>query len=156
MNFATALLDHTRSSGELEILLNHDPAGPAYQHGERMTLQRLKLAIKYRQKKVRRGGLSKYSNFPQLSLKLPNVFLLSVRCSPKRPAAAGQYVVRGAARLPSDEHDPPGHGDRQDRAHLSDLLHLLHRLSLGELLTNHAKTLHQVYLQLCLILLLSL
>ena len=53
MNFATALLDHTRSSGELEILLNHDPAGPAYQHGERMTLQRLKLAIKYRQKKVR-------------------------------------------------------------------------------------------------------
>ena len=52
MNFATALLDHTRSSGELEILLNHDPAGPVYQHGERMTLQRLKLAIKYRQKKV--------------------------------------------------------------------------------------------------------
>ena len=51
MNFATALLDHTRSSSELEVLLNHDPAGPAYQHGERMTLQRLKLAIKYRQKK---------------------------------------------------------------------------------------------------------
>ena len=50
-NFATALLDHTRSSSELEILLNHDPAGPAYQHGERMHLNRLKLAIKYRQKK---------------------------------------------------------------------------------------------------------
>jgi len=50
-NFATALLDHTRSSCELEILLNHDPAGPAYQHGERMHLNRLKLAIKYRQKK---------------------------------------------------------------------------------------------------------
>ena len=55
MNFATALLDHTRSSGELEILLNHDPLGPAYQHGERMTLNRLKLAIKYRQKKVTGG-----------------------------------------------------------------------------------------------------
>ena len=52
MNFATALLDHTRSSSELEILLNHDPLGPTYQHGERMTLNRLKLAIKYRQKKV--------------------------------------------------------------------------------------------------------
>ena len=31
MNFATALLDHTRSSYELEILLNYDPDGPAYQ-----------------------------------------------------------------------------------------------------------------------------
>ena len=154
MNFATALLDHTRSSGELEILLNHDPAGPAYQHGERMTLQRLKLAIKYRQKKVR--GIIKIFKFSTTFFKTTECFLLSVRCSPKRPAAAGQYVVRGAARLPSDEYDPPGHGDRQDRAHLSDLLHLLHRLSLGELLTNHAKTLHQVHLQLCLILLLSL
>ena len=50
--FATALLDHTRSSTELEILLNHDQTGPVYQHGERMHLNRLKLAIKYRQKKV--------------------------------------------------------------------------------------------------------
>ena len=50
--FATALLDHTRSSYELEVLLNHDPTGPAYSHGEKMTLNRLKLAIKYRQKKV--------------------------------------------------------------------------------------------------------
>jgi len=49
--FATALLDHTRSSTELEILLNHDQTGPVYQHGERMHLNRLKLAIKYRQKK---------------------------------------------------------------------------------------------------------
>ena len=30
-DFATALLDHTRSSYELEILLNYDPDGPAYQ-----------------------------------------------------------------------------------------------------------------------------
>merc|ERR550532_3331416 len=49
--FATALLDHTRSSTELEILLNHDPTGPVYQHGDRMHLNRLKLAIKYGQKK---------------------------------------------------------------------------------------------------------
>jgi transient receptor potential cation channel subfamily C len=49
--FATSLLDHTRSSTELEILLNHDPTGPVYQHGDRMHLNRLKLAIKYRQKK---------------------------------------------------------------------------------------------------------
>ncbi|KAJ8679347.1 hypothetical protein QAD02_015134, partial [Eretmocerus hayati] len=49
--FATALLDHTRSSYELEVLLNHDPTGPAFEHGERMHLNRLKLAVKLRQKK---------------------------------------------------------------------------------------------------------
>ncbi|XP_030557070.1 transient receptor potential-gamma protein [Drosophila novamexicana] len=50
-DFATALLDHTRTSHELEILLNHDPTGPVFEHGERMHLNRLKLAIKLRQKK---------------------------------------------------------------------------------------------------------
>jgi hypothetical protein len=33
-------------------MLNHDPKGPAFEHGDRMSLNRLKLAIKYRQKKV--------------------------------------------------------------------------------------------------------
>ncbi|XP_037048005.1 transient receptor potential-gamma protein isoform X3 [Bradysia coprophila] len=50
-DFATALLDHTRTSNELEVMLNHDPTGPMYEHGERMHLNRLKLAIKLRQKK---------------------------------------------------------------------------------------------------------
>ncbi|XP_037912948.1 transient receptor potential-gamma protein isoform X4 [Hermetia illucens] len=50
-DFATALLDHTRTSNELEILLNHDPTAPVYEHGQRMHLNRLKLAIKLRQKK---------------------------------------------------------------------------------------------------------
>ena len=61
--FATALLDHTRSSTELEILLNHDPTGPVYQHGDRMHLNRLKLAIKYRQKKVRNHFLNVRKNY---------------------------------------------------------------------------------------------
>lgn len=52
-DFATALLDHTRSSYELEVLLNHDPTGPAFEHGDRMHLNRLKLAVKLRQKKVK-------------------------------------------------------------------------------------------------------
>jgi len=56
--FATALLDHTRSSHELEVLLNHDPTGPAFEHGERMHLNRLKLAVKLRQKKVNGEFLS--------------------------------------------------------------------------------------------------
>nr|ACD69414.1 transient receptor potential channel gamma [Spodoptera littoralis] len=50
-DFATALLDHTRVSHELESLLNHDPTGPHDEHGHRMHLNRLKLAIKLRQKK---------------------------------------------------------------------------------------------------------
>ncbi|CAG9563194.1 unnamed protein product [Danaus chrysippus] len=54
--FATALLDHTRTSHELEVLLNHEtgsPQAPLAEPGapERMRLSRLKLAIKLRQKK---------------------------------------------------------------------------------------------------------
>ncbi|XP_037870887.1 transient receptor potential-gamma protein isoform X2 [Bombyx mori] len=55
--FATALLDHTRTSNELQILLNHEkgasPQAPLTEPGapERMRLSRLKLAIKLRQKK---------------------------------------------------------------------------------------------------------
>lgn len=50
--FATALLDHARTSYELEIMLNYDPTGEAWVIGERQTLERLKLAIKYKQKAV--------------------------------------------------------------------------------------------------------
>ena len=74
--FATALLDHTRSSTELEILLNHDPTGPVYQHGERMHLNRLKLAIKYRQKKV--GTFT----IPRLSCALVNSYVKDEVLSP--------------------------------------------------------------------------
>ncbi|CAH2092331.1 unnamed protein product [Euphydryas editha] len=54
--FATALLDHTRTSHELQVLLNHEtgsPQAPLSEPGapERMRLSRLKLAIKFRQKK---------------------------------------------------------------------------------------------------------
>jgi transient-receptor-potential calcium channel protein len=50
-DFATALLDHARSSRELEMVLNYDPTRPPYQHGEHMSLARLEMAIKYKQKK---------------------------------------------------------------------------------------------------------
>ena len=59
--FATALLDQTRGSNELETILNHDANGPVQSGGveaqgaeniDRMNLARLKLAIKYKQKKV--------------------------------------------------------------------------------------------------------
>ncbi|XP_052744568.1 transient receptor potential protein [Bicyclus anynana] len=49
--FATSLLDHTRTSQELEIMLNYNPWDlDSWEPGERQTLGRLKLAIKYKQK----------------------------------------------------------------------------------------------------------
>lgn len=66
-DFATALLDHTRTSNELEVMLNHDPTGPMYEHGERMHLNRLKLAIKLRQKKVCRHPCTQKKTITLLS-----------------------------------------------------------------------------------------
>lgn len=50
-NFATSLLDHARTSYELMIMLNYDHKDPTWVSGDRQTLERLKLAIKYKQKK---------------------------------------------------------------------------------------------------------
>ncbi|KAF7285045.1 hypothetical protein GWI33_012350 [Rhynchophorus ferrugineus] len=50
-NFACSLLDYVRTSQELEIILNYDTDGEIWSIGERQTLERLKLAIKYKQKK---------------------------------------------------------------------------------------------------------
>jgi transient-receptor-potential calcium channel protein len=49
--FATALLDHTRTTHELEVLLNHDPGADSLDSHGKMTLSRLKLAIRCKQKK---------------------------------------------------------------------------------------------------------
>ncbi|XP_031341561.1 transient receptor potential protein [Photinus pyralis] len=48
--FSTSLLDHARTSYELEIMLNYDPDGDNWDPGEKQTLERLRLAIKYKQK----------------------------------------------------------------------------------------------------------
>ena len=53
--YASALLTETRSSQELEIILNHDHENPPAlfeNEQEKSSLRRLKLAIKYKQKKV--------------------------------------------------------------------------------------------------------
>lgn len=49
--FAVDLLDQSRSSQELAIILNHDPESPPYMDGDPMKLARLELAINYKQKK---------------------------------------------------------------------------------------------------------
>lgn len=54
--FATSLLDHARTSQELEIMLNYNhEAGSNWDPGDRQTLDRLKLAIKYKQKAVNKS-----------------------------------------------------------------------------------------------------
>ena len=52
-DFATELLDQTRGSAELETILNHNTeAAVSDDDAEVMTLSRLRLAIKYKQKEV--------------------------------------------------------------------------------------------------------
>lgn len=70
-DFAVDLLDQTRGSKELEILLNYDSEGPWTDGGDRMNLARLKLAIKYKQKRVccsLAGGI--FQRKPSLNLDL--------------------------------------------------------------------------------------
>ncbi|KAJ2941134.1 hypothetical protein O0L34_g10369 [Tuta absoluta] len=49
--FAVDLLDQSRNSQELAIILNHDPEEPGFVEGEHMKLARLELAINFKQKK---------------------------------------------------------------------------------------------------------
>lgn len=49
--FAVDLLDQSRSSQELAIILNHDPDNPDIEEDEHMKLTRLELAINYKQKR---------------------------------------------------------------------------------------------------------
>lgn len=51
-DFARSLLDHSRTSQELEIMLNYNPeAGTeVWEPGDHQSLDRLKLAINYKQK----------------------------------------------------------------------------------------------------------
>ncbi|KAH8312850.1 hypothetical protein KR044_013213, partial [Drosophila immigrans] len=51
-DFVTSLLDHARTSMELEVMLNfnHEPSHEIWCPGQRQTLERLKLAIRYKQK----------------------------------------------------------------------------------------------------------
>ncbi|XP_038218984.1 transient-receptor-potential-like protein isoform X2 [Zerene cesonia] len=49
--FAVDLLDQSRSSQELAIMLNYDPEEPPFEEGEPMKLARLELAVNFKQKK---------------------------------------------------------------------------------------------------------
>ncbi|KAF5277599.1 hypothetical protein FQA39_LY06092 [Lamprigera yunnana] len=49
-HFSTSILDYARSSYELEVILNYDPKGDNWDPGEHQTLERLRLALKCKQK----------------------------------------------------------------------------------------------------------
>ncbi|XP_055538332.1 transient-receptor-potential-like protein [Wyeomyia smithii] len=49
--FAVDLLDQSRSSQELAIILNYDPESAPYMDGDQMKLARLELAVEFKQKK---------------------------------------------------------------------------------------------------------
>ena len=105
--FATALLDQTRGSNELETILNHDAngpvsssAGPGDQSDEnvdRMNLARLKLAIKYKQKKVRRISKEpirilkkrpfRIESYLKLQIQFPRFFVLLIFQLPQNRGA---------------------------------------------------------------------
>lgn len=58
--FATSLLDHARTSAELDTILNHDPDG-VRQIGDTNKLERLQLAIEFKQKGVNNSSqINKY------------------------------------------------------------------------------------------------
>ena len=59
---------------------------------------------------------------------------------------AGFHVVRGAARLQADEHDPPGFRYLSYWSSLPHILPLLYHLPLGFILHVHEETLHKVHL----------
>jgi hypothetical protein len=85
--YSAALLAETRSSKELEIILNYDPENPPVltETSEKMTLARLKLAIRYKQKKVCRTC----RRIRSIDLSA----ILSVRVPFTLPAIAGLAVV---------------------------------------------------------------
>ena len=88
--YSAALLAETRSSKELEIILNYDADNPpaiSETTTEKMHLSRLKLAIRYKQKKVSARAREELVRTSPLSL-------LVVRVAFTLSAAAGFVVVR--------------------------------------------------------------
>lgn len=74
--FAVDLLDQSRSSQEMAIILNHDPEAPPYADGDHMKLARLELAINYKQKKVNVWSSQRVQQRYSFAISLSMVFSL--------------------------------------------------------------------------------
>lgn len=102
--FAVDLLDQSRSSQELAIILNHDPEEPPYADGDHMKLARLELAINYKQKKVSLATIAAES--------LPKPLYRSVCGASEHPAAARHPLVRRCAGIPTQSGHRKAHDYR--------------------------------------------
>lgn len=90
--YASALLAETRTSQELEIILNHDHENPPVlfeNEQEKNKLNRLKLAIKYKQKKVFRFLFF----YLKKNLFQRKIFKILVCCSPALSTIISKPVV---------------------------------------------------------------
>lgn len=154
--FSQSLLDHARTSLELEIMLNYDPTGDNWEPGERQTLDRLKLAIKYKQKQVRQFSmilklLIRYNIFDETTFHLFLFlfdFLPPVRGSSKRSTITSCYLVRRFTWLSKEKYDRTVHRGREARSDVPGVQYHLHDLADVSHGPVHEETFRQVHLPL--------
>ncbi|KAL7031376.1 hypothetical protein ACKWTF_006982 [Chironomus riparius] len=89
--FAVDLLDQTRSSQELAIILNYDPESPPYVDGDHMKLKRLEMAIDYKQKK--------FVAHPNIQQLLASLWYEGVPGFRRKSAAEKIFIITKVAAL---------------------------------------------------------
>lgn len=148
--FATSLLDHARTSYELEVMLNYNPeTADNWEPGERQTLDRLKLAIKYKQKQVKlfmQNRENEESRNQRVFFPTRISFFLTVRGSSKRPTIASSNLVRRSAWFPKVEHGWATNGSGKTRRHVPGLQFDLHALADLENGSFHEEAFRQIHL----------
>ncbi|XP_039747612.1 transient-receptor-potential-like protein isoform X2 [Pararge aegeria] len=99
--FAVDLLDQSRSSQELAVILNHDPEAPPFEDGDHMKLARLELAIDFKQKKfVAHPNIQQllasiwYDGVPGFRRKSPlEKFMILMRVAVMFPVYCAMYMI---------------------------------------------------------------
>ncbi|KAI5630962.1 transient receptor ion channel II domain-containing protein [Phthorimaea operculella] len=146
--FAVDLLDQSRNSQELAIILNHDPEEPGFVEGEHMKLARLELAINFKQKKFvahpniqqllatiwyegvpgfrRKSSMEKIMIFVRVALLFPmycTLYMLAPNCSTgklmRKPFM--KFLIHASSYLFFLHHDLRPRG-----AAVPDVLHAVH------------------------------
>lgn len=134
--FVSSLLDHARTSTELEVMLNynHEASNEVWFPGDRQTLERLKLAIKYKQKGVSIGILN--NNFLEY---------LSVCSSSKCSTTSSSYLVWRLAWFPEKIRNATNQGCIEVSMYVPSLQYELHngaRIRYGQV---HEETIREIY-----------
>lgn len=136
--FAVDLLDQSRSSRELAIILNHDPNAPPYEDGDHMQLGLLELAINYKQKKV-------YISLNFKSTSLSQFVLFALVCSASQhPTIVGRSLVRRRSWLSSQKAVGKTLDHHKGCPILSALLSGLHDRSVQQVERHPQKAFHEI------------